>query len=131
MATITLNSMEFHAYHGCLKHERKYGNTFIVTVGMTLDTAKAGASDRLADTLDYQAVYDTVKAEMEQPSRLLEHVAQRILDALNQRFPQVEHFTVRLSKQNPPLGGKVADATIEVSGGAKPQPADEQPINFF
>ena len=131
MATITLNSMEFHAYHGCLKHERKYGNTFIVTVSMTLDTTKPGASDRLADTLDYQAVYDTVKAEMEQPARLVEHAAQRILDALNRNFPQVTQFTVRLSKLNPPLGGKVADVTIEVSGSPKLQPADEQPINFF
>lgn len=115
MAIITLNDMEFYAYHGCLEHERKTGNTFLVSVSMTLDTTRAAASDRLSDTLDYQSVYDTVKAEMEKPSNLIEHVAQRTLDALVNRFPEVSRFELRLSKLNPPLGGKVSRVTIETS----------------
>lgn len=114
MAIITLNDMEFHAFHGCLPHERALGNTFIVTVSMTLDTSAAGVSDRLEDTLNYQHVYDTVHDEMTQPSNLIEHVAQRLLQALTARFPQVEAFTVCLTKRNPPLGGRVKDVTITV-----------------
>lgn len=130
MSIITLNNMEFHAYHGCLKHERELGNTFIVTVSMKLDTAQAGMSDKLQDTLNYQQVYDIVSEQMRRPVNLIEHEAQKILDALTARFPEVELFTVRLSKLNPPLGGKVADVTIEVSGtGCLPE-NDDTPLFF-
>lgn len=115
MAIITLNNMEFHAYHGCMEHERKLGNTFTVTVSMKLDTSEAGESDRLEDTLNYQLVYDAVKTEMDHPVNLIEHLAQNILQRLTHSFPQVETFTVRISKHNPPLGGKVDNVTIELS----------------
>jgi dihydroneopterin aldolase len=52
MATITLENMEFHAYHGCLDHEKQLGNTFLVTASMELDTTLAGLTDQLSDTLN-------------------------------------------------------------------------------
>ena len=42
---------------------------------MDLDT-KAGVTDRLEDTLNYQLVYDAIEKEMNIPSELIEHVAQ-------------------------------------------------------
>ncbi|NDV45915.1 dihydroneopterin aldolase [Paludibacter sp. 221] len=114
MSIITLENMEFHAYHGCLEHEKQLGNTYYVTVDFELDTNKAGKTDALEDTLNYQSVYDIVKKEMEIPSNLIEHVAQRIIDSLSELFPQVSSFKVRLSKMNPPLGGKVEKVSIEV-----------------
>lgn len=116
MAIITLENMEFHAYHGCMEHEKTIGNTFLVSVAMQLDTQKAGKSDCVDDTLSYQEVYDVVKEQMNVPSNLIEHVAQRILDSLTSAFPSVQSFTVKLSKLAPPLGGKVERATIEISG---------------
>lgn len=106
--------MKFHAYHGCLDFEKKDGNTFLVTVRMELDTHLAGMSDELDDTLNYQEVYDAVKHEMEIPSNLLEHVGQRILDALIKNFPDIKSVKVQLSKLNPPLGSDVESVTIEL-----------------
>lgn len=111
---ITLENMEFHAYHGCLEHERELGNTFIVSVTMELDTTHAGKTDELEHTLNYQLVYDVVKRHMEIPSKLIEHVGQRILDNIFNDFPQINELDVKLSKLNPPLGGKVEKVTIKL-----------------
>jgi len=106
--------MQFHAFHGCLEHEQTLGNTFIVSVAMTLDTSLAGKTDDLAHTLNYQLVYDEVKAQMDVPSKLIEHVGQRILDGLFQQFPVIQVLEVSLSKLSPPLGGKVESVSIEL-----------------
>ena len=115
MAKIALENMEFHAFHGCLEHEQLLGNTFIVSVCMELDTSLAGATDELVHTLNYQQVYDVVKVQMDIPSKLIEHVGQRIADTLFNTFPQIQGLEVRLSKMNPPLGGKVDRVTIELT----------------
>ena len=115
MSKITLQNMEFHAYHGCLEHEEQLGNTFIVSVLMELETELAGQTDNLNDTLSYQLVYNAVKEEMKIPSKLIEHVAQRILNRVFNQFPQIMGLEIKLSKLNPPLGGKVEKVTIELN----------------
>ncbi len=111
---IILENMEFHAFHGCLEHEKTLGNTFIVSLSLELNTDLAGQTDNLEHTLNYQLVYDVVKREMEIPSKLIEHVGQRILDSVSTEFPQIKEVRVRLSKLNPPLGGKVDRVTIKL-----------------
>ena len=115
MSKITLQGMEFHAYHGCLSHEKELGNTFILNLTIKLDTKLAGQSDNLADALNYQEVYDVVKEQMEIKSNLIEHVAQRIVDAVLQNFKQVKAVKLELSKLHPPLGAKVGAVTIKLS----------------
>lgn len=117
MSIITLEDMEFYAYHGCLEHEKLLGNTFVVSVSMEIDTQEAGKSDNLEDTLNYQEVYDVVKQQMALPANLIEHLVQRILTALEEKLPKVKSFRIKLSKLNPPLGGKVDRVTIELVGG--------------
>lgn len=114
LSKISLENMEFHAFHGCLEHEKTLGNTFIVHLKFAIDTQKAGSTDDLADTLNYQLIYDVVKQEMEIPSQLIEHVAQRILDHIFSQFTEVQSIELKLSKLNPPLGGKVAAVSIEL-----------------
>lgn len=115
MNKIILENMEFHAFHGCLEFEQELGNTFIVSVSMELDTSHAGKTDELDHTLNYQLVYNVIRGQMEMPSKLIEHVGQRILDSLFNGFSQINALEVKLSKLNPPLGGKVEKVTIELS----------------
>lgn len=114
MAKITLENLEFHAFHGCLEHEKIHGNTFLVTLEMELDTLLAGTTDELTDTLNYQLVYDVIKEEMETPSKLIEHVAQRIVDKIISTFSEVKIANIKLCKMNPPLGGKANAVCIEI-----------------
>jgi 7,8-dihydroneopterin aldolase/epimerase/oxygenase len=111
---IFLENMEFHAFHGCLDFEQQLGNTFVVSLSMVLNTDQAGKTDNLEDTLNYQLVYDTVKEQMEIQSKLIEHVTQRILDSVFEKFPQITELNIKLSKLNPPLGGKVERVTIQL-----------------
>ena len=108
MGKILLNGMEFFAYHGCFAEEQIIGTRFIVDLEFTYDTAPAEQSDRLTDAVNYQEVYRIVGLEMEKKSYLIEHVARRILDAVKAAFPGIGHAVIRISKLNPPVGGKVA-----------------------
>ena len=76
-------------------------------------------TDDLSFTLDYGAIYDIVAAEMKQPSNLIENVAGRIRDAIEEAFPELEEFEISVSKLNPPLGGQVDCARITLSGGSE------------
>ncbi|MDD5183745.1 MAG: dihydroneopterin aldolase [Paludibacter sp.] len=114
MSKIILENMEFHAFHGVMEHENQLGNTFLVSIGMDVNTEIAGRTDNLHDTLNYQSVYNVVKNEMIISSKLIEHIGQRILDSVFNKFPEIETLEVTLSKLNPPLGGKVEKVTIEL-----------------
>ncbi len=112
---ISIENMEFYAYHGCFKEEQVIGTRFLVNVSFTLDTAQAQQTDDLKHTVNYQEVYNCVKREMEIHSDLIEHAAGRILNAINITFPQVSHILVKVSKLNPPLGGKMEAVSIELA----------------
>lgn len=109
---IILENMEFHAYHGCLEHEQTLGNTFLLSLSMELNTEIAGRTDQLDHTLNYQLVYDVLRREMDVPSKLIEHAGQRIVDAVMSSFSQINSLQLKLSKLNPPLGGKVEKVSI-------------------
>ena len=68
----------------------------------------------LEDTVNYARIYDIVKAEMEIPSDLLEHVAGRIQRAIVAEFPEFERFSVRVSKRNPPVEGPVEWSRVTI-----------------
>lgn len=107
IGVIELEGMRFWAYHGCLESERSKGNLFLVDFNGEMDLRKASESDNLEDTVNYGEIYQVVKAEMEIPSDLLEHVAGRIVRALGVRFPEFVRFSIRVSKQMPPVEGHV------------------------
>lgn len=107
MSIISIEGMEFFAYHGCFKEEQMIGTKFIVDLYLTVDTSKAEKTDNLVDTVNYQQVFRLVKKEMEITSKLLEHVGRRILDNVKSTFPQAEKATLKIRKMNPPLGGKM------------------------
>jgi dihydroneopterin aldolase len=112
--TIELEGMEFRAHHGCLEREKVIGNDFVVDFRGEVDMTAAIESDNLGDALNYAHIYDVVACEMAQPSNLLEHVAGRIVKALAARFPQLESFSVRVSKKRPPVNGIVQWSRITV-----------------
>jgi len=114
MSKIILENMEFQANHGVLEHEKTLGNTFLVTVEMEVYTDKAGVTDLLEDTINYQLVYQAIKKQIEIPSNLIEHVAHRIVDKLMNKFLKIQAMSLTLSKMNPPLGGKVEKVSIQM-----------------
>lgn len=106
--------MEFYAYHGCFKEEQIIGTRFLVDIYLETDTQKAENSDDLNDTVNYQEVYLLVKQEMDIKSKLLENVGRRILMTMMDRFPEIESAKIKISKMNPPLGGKMKSVSISL-----------------
>ncbi len=82
MTTISIEGMEFFAYHGCFKEEQVIGTKFSIDLFMEVSTSIAEKSDKLEDTVNYQAVYLLVKKEMDSKSNLLEHVGRRVLESV-------------------------------------------------
>lgn len=107
IGVIELEGMRFWAYHGCLESERSKGNLFLVDFRGETDIRKAVENDRLEDTVNYGEIYEVVRQEMEVASDLLEHVAGKIVRAVSDKFPEFVRFSVRVSKQMPPVGGCV------------------------
>ena len=119
MSEIILENMEFHAFHGCMEHEKNIGNTFLVTVKINIDTTQAGISDNLEDTLNYQLIYNVIRTQMEIRSNLIEHLASRIVDAVMEQFDQIKSIKLKLTKLNPPLGAKVESVSIKLESKRK------------
>ena len=115
MSVISIEGMEFFAYHGCFKEEQVIGTKFRIDLFLEVDTTEAEKTDNLQDTVNYQAVYQLVKKEMETTSKLLEHVGKRILDRVKHEFPVVDHTRIKIRKLNPPLGGKIDFVSLELS----------------
>lgn len=112
LAVISLEEMEFFAYHGFYEEEQKIGNKYSVDVHIEANVSRAVYSDKLADTLNYEAVYQIVAEEMQKPTHLLEHLAQRIIDSIMQNFSMAEKVSVSVSKFNPPVGGVCRKAKV-------------------
>lgn len=115
MAQISLEGMEFFAYHGCFSEEQIIGTRFVVDLWLETDTAEAEITDKLSKTVNYQEVYLLIKEQMMIQSKLLEHVGRRIINALHEKFREITKVKIKVSKMNPPLGGKVGNVSVTIS----------------
>ena len=116
MGLIEVNGIKVYAYHGCLEEEGRIGGAFTVDVHVQGDFAAAETGDHLRDTVDYGRVTAIVKEQMAIRSKLIEHVARRILDALRAEWNAPHHWRVRVVKERPPIQGDVAEAVYVVEG---------------
>jgi dihydroneopterin aldolase len=115
MGIIKVENIRVFANHGCLKEETKIGSDYRVDIEVTADLKTSAASDELKDTVDYVFLNKVVREEMAKPSKLLETVAQRILNRFFEEDQIITEATVSVSKINPPIGGDVEMVTIVMS----------------
>lgn len=107
MALIEIENMEFYAFHGHFREEQVVGNKFLVNVQIDVDTEKSQKTDELADTINYVRIYQIIKYQMDIKSKLLENLADRIVNAIYSEFPEIKSVRLKVSKMNPPVGGKM------------------------
>ncbi|GAB4396849.1 MAG: dihydroneopterin aldolase [Microscillaceae bacterium] len=115
LGKISLEGMEFFAYHGFYKEERKMGNKYHVDITVELDLQAAAQTDKLSQTLDYENLYRLIQEEMKKPTKLLEHLGHEIIAQVYAHFPEVQSVEVSVAKYNPPVGGvcKWAKVTLK------------------
>src|SRR5690606_7881406 len=115
VGVIKLTNIQVYAYHGCLVEEGKIGSDYRVDVAVKANLQLSAVSDQLKDTVDYVQINRIVKEEMAIRSKLLEHVAKRIIDRILGEIAIAEQATVEVSKINPPIGGNVEQVTITMT----------------
>lgn len=116
MGTISLEGLEFFAYHGVYDEEQKIGNKYAIDIVIEADVAEAAQTDRLRDTINYEAIYKMAAEVMQHRARLLEHIAYQIIARIRAAYPHVESVSVAVSKFNPPVGGVCTRARVVLKG---------------
>ena len=111
---VYLENVRFHAFHGVMPQERITGGDFMVSIRVTYPYYNALLSDDVSDTLNYAQLYELIRDEMQKPSNLLEHVAGRIGESIKAHFPNVEEVWLKITKCNPPMGGCMDGAGVEI-----------------
>lgn len=112
MQVLAIEGMEFYAKHGYYAHEKEIGGRYVVDVYLTLDLTKAGKSDQLEDTLNYEVVFNIVQDIMNTSKNLIEHLAHLILEEINEAFQDLNHIRVKVKKIAPPLKGQVENTFV-------------------
>jgi len=113
---IILADMAFFGRHGVSDEERSAEQEIDVDIELEADLARAGASDDLADTVNYSRVFDACREVVEGHSfKLLEAIAEAIATRLLADFQPVRAVTVRVRKPGVPIDGRLeyAGVTIE------------------
>jgi 7,8-dihydroneopterin aldolase/epimerase/oxygenase len=102
--------------HGVLPEERERAQPFEVDLDLEVDVSAAGASDDLADTVDYGAVTAlAARVVTDERHQLLERLAARIADEVLAADPRIAAVTVAVRKLRPPVPFDLATAGVRLT----------------
>ncbi|WEK68214.1 MAG: dihydroneopterin aldolase [Candidatus Chryseobacterium colombiense] len=121
MSKIFLEDLKIYAYHGVLPEENIIGTYYILNVELHTDLWKAAESDDLNDTISYADINQIIHDEMKIKSKLLEHVAGRIISRIHNEFQQINYIKLKITKTAPPMQGEMRGASIELEQSFKPE----------
>jgi 7,8-dihydroneopterin aldolase/epimerase/oxygenase len=115
---IQLKNMTFYVYHGNLAEENALGQRFVIDLVLSVDMTDAARTDRLEHTVDYVQVFSLCREVVEHERvKLLETLANRILDRLLAAFPRVRSIDIVIKKPSAPMPGVLDYVAIETSKG--------------
>lgn len=103
MQKIILQDIRIYAYHGVFPEEHTMGAYYKIGVEISTDFRRAMLHDALSGTINYGAIYKVIQEEMAIPSKLMEHVAYRMMKALFGKFSEIESIQLSILKENPPI----------------------------
>lgn len=116
MDNIKINGIKTYAYHGALEAERTLGQFFITDVTMYIDLKNASVNDELEATVHYgeayQLVEDIIKGE---PVNLIEHLAEKVSQALFDQYGKIQEVEVTITKPSPPIDGHYDNVSITLN----------------
>jgi len=112
---IELRGLRVLARVGVLPSERQQDQPLDIDVDLVVDLAAAGASDDLADTVDYGAVCEAVQAAAaQQHVDLLERLAEVVAEAVLAVDERVVAVDLAVRKLRPPVPLDLATSGVRV-----------------
>lgn len=119
---IILKDLGFYGYHGVFAEEAKLGQRFFIDLELGVDLSAPASTDRLSTGISYAEIYDVVKSAFEtRRMKLLEAVAQNIVDAIFEAFQGVNWVVIRVRKPEAPIAMVRGEAAIELHRERKTQ----------
>jgi dihydroneopterin aldolase len=99
-----------------MPHEGKVGQPFIIDIGLDIDLANAAKSDKLADTVSYDAVVSVVSRTFTgKRYRLVEAAAGAVADAVLQNFPRIRALRITVRKPHAPVAAVFTDVGVTLT----------------
>ena len=115
MDVIRLKNMVFYGYHGVSEFEKALGGKFEIDVDLYKNLKKAGQSDNLKETLNYEKIYKTVQnCTKRNKYYLIETLAERIADSILRKY-KTDKVIVRVRKPHAPVKGVLDTVEVEIS----------------
>jgi len=111
---IRLRDIVCYGYTGVLPEERILGQRFVVDLDLETDLQPAGASDNLADTIDYLGVIEQVRTTVETSRfQLIEALAAALAEQIR-ADPRVRRVRVAVTKPQPPIPHFTGSVAVEI-----------------
>jgi 7,8-dihydroneopterin aldolase/epimerase/oxygenase len=115
MDTLQLTGLLLHAYHGVLPEEQRLGQRFELDIVIEADLAQAGASDDIADTINYGVVAQIVTTTFTQTRfKLLEAAAHAVAMAVLDAKPLAQAVRITIRKPSAPIAAIFSHAAITI-----------------
>ncbi|RYU92228.1 dihydroneopterin aldolase [Mucilaginibacter terrigena] len=115
MIKVALQGAEFYAYHGFYHEEQLIGTHFLVDVQVGFYADIDLDKDNLSNTVNYEMLYAIIEQEMKHTRKVIETVAQAILNRVKTEFTFIEMAEVTIKKQRPPFSGPIKQSVITLS----------------
>ncbi len=116
--TIHLVDILLHGYHGLFEEEKLVGNTFKVNVTVVYTPAHFPIIN-LSDTIDYGAVFQILKSQMQVATPLLETLAANFCISVFEKFTTAQEISIHIQKMVPPIAGMVGSVAVGLTMNRK------------
>jgi 7,8-dihydroneopterin aldolase/epimerase/oxygenase len=113
MFTVHLNKLIFFAHHGVHDEESIIGTDFEVSVSIDFDAPEKVVA--LKDTINYVSVFEVIKKRFATPGRLLETLAQHIVDDIYAIDNRITTINISIDKINPPISNFIGSVGVTYS----------------
>ena len=115
MDRIRIKNLKIPARHGVYEFEKEKDGVFELDINLYLPLLKAGKSDRLEDTINYEDIISTVtKAFTEKQYALVEAAAQSVCDRLLNDF-KIDKITIRVRKPHAPIDADFEAVEVQLN----------------
>ncbi len=101
MFTIHLDNLKFYSFHGLHEEERIMGSEYEVNVDIGFTHIEKIIF--IHQTVDYVSVYEIVKKQMDQPTNLLETLAQNTAEEIKAIDERINSVVIHIKKISPPI----------------------------
>lgn len=115
LVTVGLNGAKFNAAIGWYPEERIFKNNFLVDLAVIFKMAKPFIEGNLDESIDYMALHEICVQAFAEETKLIESVAQKIIDKIVDKFAVAQEVIITIKKLNPPVKAQINSSFVQLS----------------